>query len=264
MSRYATGRLGVPGFLVGSAIDLSMVAGGIYSVDRNGNAGSGALLATGIVFVLLDAAIFWSSHGGSGEQGPWTLDEPVAAHWRGERIPLDAGDIVVNGVPRPSFSVAAVRARLEPQSTSDLLCLRAAPLPRINTTVVLFDAVPVTNRLREETVRYLSDVVRARAAQVAPDVHVLSREELIAAFGGREVSEQCNVTCRLEIASGLGATVSATAEVNSDGETISYFLAARSVKTGEVLATVRAYGKNLDELDRAVRPIPDRLFGCRQ
>jgi hypothetical protein len=261
--RSTRGQLSVAGFTIGTAIDLSMVATGVYAVNRSGNAGSGALLTTGILFALLDGIGFWTAHGGAGEHTPWALSEPTAARWHGERIPVDASDLLLNGQPRLTFSVASMRARLEPESADRLLCLRAPPIPRTGTTLVLFDAVPLTNRIRVETLRYLSEVVRARAAQVAPGVHVLSREEIGAKLGGFEISDGCSVTCRLEIASELNATVSATAEVSSEGQTLSYVLAARSVKTGEVLWTARAYGKTLDELDSAVRNSADSLFGCR-
>ena len=54
LSRYTTGRLSIVGFAIGSAIDVSIVAGGGYAVSKNGNAGSGALLTAGIVFTALD------------------------------------------------------------------------------------------------------------------------------------------------------------------------------------------------------------------
>ncbi|HEX4383738.1 MAG TPA: hypothetical protein VH083_12335 [Myxococcales bacterium] len=94
------------GFIAGSIVDLGIIGAGAYAVNKTGNAGSGALLNAGIAFLLADAAVLASSKHEPPE--PWQLNGPVTASWRGQRVNLEASDLLLGGAVRPEFSVAAL------------------------------------------------------------------------------------------------------------------------------------------------------------
>jgi hypothetical protein len=255
VSRWYKKDYSVGGFVFGAGVDLAMIGAGVAEVHRTGNAASGALLTTGVVFTLFDAFMLNYSHGLRTERGPWQVREPVTARWQDQSIRIQTDDVVSNGLVLPRFSVAALARREQ--------CSSRSLLPRTDANLVVFDPVSTTRDLRPESVRYLSEVVRARTAEVAPAVRMMSAAELFLRLGGREVGDDCDVTCRLGIAQELGATLAGTAELSRDGQELVYLLTIRDIKTGEPQATARATGKNLNDLDSAVRDVTSQIFGCR-
>jgi hypothetical protein len=256
LRRYYSRRSGVAPFVVGSAVDLSLVATGAYAVSRTGNAASGALLAAGALFMLLDGAILWSSHGLPEETGPWTLPEPVTASFRGRGIAIEIGDVTSGGTVRPTFSVAAL--------ARPPICSAASPIPRDVKSLALFDAVSLTRGLRPESVRYLTEVVRVRLWELFPSLHVVAQSDFAPLSGEHALSDGCDVTCRLGIAQKLETAASATADLTREGDEFVYQVTVRSVTTGEVITAGRARGKDLLQLDFAVRDVTGRMLGCRE
>jgi hypothetical protein len=147
------------GFIAGSIVDLAIIGAGAYAVNKTGNAGSGALLTAGIAFLLADAAVLGSSKHEPPE--PWRLNEPVTASWRGQRVNLEASDLLLGGAVRPAFSVAAL-VKLS-------ICSADSPIPRELESLTLFDAVSSTRALRPESIRYLTEIARVRIGELFPN-----------------------------------------------------------------------------------------------
>jgi hypothetical protein len=255
VSRSAKDQNSVGAFVAGTTLDLALLGGGIEEVHRTGNAASGALLATSAFFILFDVFLLSTTHGLRTTRSPWEVNQPVVAQWQDQSIRIQTDDVVAKGEVLPRFSVSAL-ARKEQCSTTSLV-------PRTEAKLVVFDPVSTTRDLRSESARYLSEVVRARTAEVAPAVKVFSAADLLVALGGRSVGDDCDVTCRLGIAQELGATLAGTADLyREDGEFV-YQLTFRDVRSGARQARARAVGKDLSDLDSAVRNVTNWFFGCR-
>jgi hypothetical protein len=93
---------------------------------------------------------------------------------------------------------------------------------------------------------------------------VIAQPDFAPLSGARALPDSCDVTCRLGVAQKLETAAAATAELTSEGGQLEYKLTVRMVKTGEVVASARASGKGLVELDAGVRAAAARLVGCRE
>src|SRR4051812_33160167 len=175
-----------------------------------------------------------------------------------QRIDLSAIDLVQNGKPLSTFSVAALQ-RLQRDATvssNGFTCLlhAGAADPGEDTVAAIFDAMNDTEHLHSEDIRSLSDVFRSTAESVAPAVRIPPPEALLA-------TSDCNRDC---MARRIGATFVITGTVrNQEGELL-YSVRASNVPSGTVIATATASGKTLGELAAAVRKLAARLFGCRE
>jgi hypothetical protein len=251
-------RMSKVGYTVGTGIDAGLLALGIGLARNNGNTLSGVVLGISTVFLSFDIIGPLSNGGFGGTAEPWRLSQPVTADYRGRRIELEPADLLHDGNPLRTFSVAALQQRLQKDASvsagSD--CLRhTGAVPRGPEAVAaIFDAADEGSGLHPETIRYLSEVLRAGAAAVAPELRVVGRDVLTA--GGT-----CDADCA---ARRIGATFVVSGSVRRQGGELRYSVRAAKAPSGAPLGEASASGKNLDELDAAVRKLAARLFGCRE
>ncbi|HEX4383737.1 MAG TPA: hypothetical protein VH083_12330 [Myxococcales bacterium] len=93
---------------------------------------------------------------------------------------------------------------------------------------------------------------------------MIAQSDFTPLSGTKALPDSCDVTCRLGVAQKLETAAAATAELTSEGGQLDYKLTVRMVKSGEVVASVRASGKDLVELSAGVRAAAARLAGCRE
>jgi hypothetical protein len=217
------------------------------------------VLGLSALFVAFDIVTQLQNGGFGGTVGPWKLAQPVTADLGGQRLQLDTAYLLEKGNPLRTLSLAALQERLRADATvtSDGgICLRYAGWAsrREDMVIAIFDAKDEGADLYPETIRYLSDVLRASAAAVAPDARLPGPQAMATAAG-------CDEDC---MAQRLGANFAITGSVRKEDGERYYLVRASQVPSGAVIATAKASGKNLDELDAAVRKLAARLFGCRE
>lgn len=251
----------------GTALDLGMAVGGTYAVSRTGNAGSGALMALGIAFILTDASfLLVSSHP---DHDVWSLPETIEIEWNGQRTPISIFDVERGGSVRNTFSVKALRDSLDRDQAGNInpdLCSRdLAPIPRKEGTVVALFDPDVQWDLPPASLTSFSEAVRSRASRDAPEIRLLDRSAMEIAFSTTgKPGPPCDDLCRTRVAAQLGATMVATATLGKRNGEWWYHLEARPIRSPPAIMSLWASGRTLEESADALRIVAGWLFGCRR
>src|SRR5260370_3337751 len=183
--------------IAGGAIFMSSFASGQPST---GTWVTGvALFDTGFSLAIIDLIAFWRADDYGRQQDPPRLAKRVMADWRGVKVPLAVGDVMPAGALRfpESFSVAMAARGMGAQP--------AAPETARGKVAVL-DLKSSASGLSSEQVRYFGDLVRGATLRAAPQLAVMTRENLLVLLqaSGKDLAD-CEGECEVDTGRRVGA-----------------------------------------------------------
>jgi hypothetical protein len=211
----------------------------------------------GFTLAIIDLIAFARADDYGPQKDPVRLAQPTIADWRGLRVPLRVTDVVpYAGEPPKTFSVASIAKRAGISST---------PLPAAKIThgkVAVLDLKSATKELSADDVRYFGDLVRAATLKAAPQLEVMTRENLLVLLqsSGRDLAN-CEGECEVDTGRRIGADAIVSGEVLKVGTRYKLTLRLHETHEGKLLGAAVASGRSIDELDDAVGKAAAELFG---
>jgi len=118
-----------------------------------------------------------------------------------------------------------------------------------------------TPEVSDANADYFTDLVRQQTRRRAPQLEVLSRENVrtLLQAGGKTL-EECEGGCAVETGRLLSADLIVTGEIQKVGTHFKIALRLHETKEGRLLGSAVASGSSLDELDEKTAPAADELF----
>lgn len=171
---------------------------------------------------------------------------PAAAPARQEPAP------VVQEAPRRAVQEVQRAAQVE---TGSAPAARGPRTPVVRTgKLAVLDFKSFTKELQAEQVRYFTDVVRDATVKTSPEVHVMTRENLLVLLQatGKDAAN-CEGECEVDTGRRIGADAVVSGEILKVGSRYKLSLKLHETKEGRLLSTAVASGKSIDELDEAAQ-----------
>ena len=108
---------------------------------------------------------------------------------------------------------------------------------------------------------YLTDEVRAAALEAAPDVEVMTRENLLVLLQstGRDLS-QCEGECEVDTGRRIGADLVVSGELIRFGTSYKLNMRMHDTHSARLLSAAVATGASIDALDRDLHAATEKLF----
>jgi len=131
-----------------------------------------------------------------------------------------------------------------------LLAAAAASSPGPLLAVLEFkNKLPEADR-KSVDASYFSDVVRAAALQSAPQVRVITRENLLVLLqsSGKKM-EECEGECEVDTGRRIGADLVISGELLRVGSSLKLNLRLHDTHEGKLLSAALVSGRSVDELD---------------
>ncbi len=135
-----------------------------------------------------------------------------------------------------------------------LLAAAAASSPGPLLAVLEFkNKLPEADR-KSVDASYFSDVVRAAALQSAPQVRVITRENLLVLLqsSGKKM-EECEGECEVDTGRRIGADLVISGELLRVGSSLKLNLRLHDTHEGKLLSAALVSGRSVDELDEAAQ-----------
>jgi hypothetical protein len=251
--------------------ELGLGTYGMFStVDSSGGLDAAGLLFFDLGFTLatLDVISYARADDYGVQRDPARLAKPVVADWRGMKVPLRVSDVMPFGVEAPkTFSVAAAAKRVTtPAPVQTASAVAPAPPPPgaklSKGKVAVLDLKSSTKELSPDDVRYFGDLVRAATLKAAPQLEVMTRENLLVLLqsAGRDPAS-CEGECEVDTGRRIGADAIVSGEVLKIGTRYKLALRLHETRDGKLLGAAVASGRSIDELDDAVGRAATELFG---
>jgi hypothetical protein len=217
--------------------------------------------AGGVALAMLVADLFTA---GSAPPGTFTkkYNQPHfqkkfhSATWSGLTVPIAMDDVVPGGstdIPA-TFSVrdAADRRGLQPGQR------RMGPSEG---KLAVLDFKANFAEIDKDKMRYFTDVVRSAALKAAPNLDVITREnlEVLVQASGKSL-EECEGQCEVDTGRLIGADVIVSGDIVRIGSQLKLTLRLYETKSGRLLGSELASGVTEDDLDRSVNEASVRLL----
>ena len=190
------------------------------------------------------------------------LAQPVVASYQGRHFSLRTTDVVpAASTERPaSFSLAKAVARLPAAATPQAAAPPNAKVPKGR--VAILDLKSGTKDLSADDVRYFGDMVRAATLKAAPQLEVMTRENLLVLLqaSGKDLAN-CEGECEVDTGRRIGADAIVSGEVLKIGTRYKLTLRLHDTHDGRLLGGAVASGRTIDELDDSVGKAAMELFG---
>ena len=134
---------------------------------------------------------------------------------------------------------------------------RAAPAGKL----AVLELRSLTPELTADNARYFTDLVRSAALRVAPQVEVMTRENLLVLLKstGRDLSN-CEGECEVDTGRRIGADSIISGELQKVGTRYKLSLRLHETAQGRLSGGTVASGRSIDELDDAVSKAVKELF----
>ena len=115
--------------------------------------------------------------------------------------------------------------------------------------------------LKPEDVRYFTDIVRGQSLKTAPQLEVMTRENLLVLLqaSGKDAT-QCEGECEVDTGRRIGADAVITGEILKVGSHYKLSLKLHDTHEGRLLSTALASGRSIDELDESVQKAATELL----
>lgn len=143
----------------------------------------------------------------------------------------------------------------------------AAPVPppgaRIRSgKIAVLDLKSSARDLNPDDVRYFGDLVRGATLKAAPQLEVMTRENLLALLQstGKDLAN-CEGACEVDAGRRIGADAIVSGEVLKIGTRFKVTMRLRETHEGKLLGAAVATGHSIDELDDSVTKAVGQLFG---
>ncbi len=116
--------------------------------------------------------------------------------------------------------------------------------------------------LKPEDVRYFTDIVRGQSLKTAPQLEVMTRENLLVLLqaSGKDAT-QCEGECEVDTGRRIGADAIITGEILKVGSHYKLSLKLHDTREGRLLSTALASGRSIDELDESAQAAATELLG---
>jgi hypothetical protein len=167
----------------------------------------------------------------------------------------------------PSTSVAVAEPARAPPPPAPV-ALKAQPASSRSLVergkLAVLDFQNSAKDLTTDNVRYFADVVRGATLKSAPQVEVITRENLLVLLQatGKDAA-QCEGECEVDTGRRIGADDVISGEVLKVGSRYKISLKLHETRDGRLLSTSVASGKTIDELDENLQSAASDLFAPR-
>jgi hypothetical protein len=157
------------------------------------------------------------------------------------------------GPQRPSRAVADNTPPLQPMAGRKALLDKGK--------LAVLDFQNFAKDLSKEDIHYFADVVRGATLRAAPQMDVMTRENLLVllAASGKDAS-QCEGECEVDTGRRIGADSVISGEVLKVGSRYKISLKLHETHDGRLLSTGVASGKTIDELDEKLQAAAAELL----
>jgi hypothetical protein len=252
-----------------------------------------ASLGNTFVPLALGGTFFWAAlgdvifYGISDDYDPKPqssrLPTVVTADWHNSRINLDVADVISVDATAPpsSFSLALAwqrrAAMADPQaqppqqftfhpapgapSVSPATPLPTGPASELHGKIAVLDLQSSAKDISEADARFFGDRVRASALRHAPQLEVITRENLIVLLqaSGKDIAN-CEGECEVDTGRRIGADAIVSGEILKVGTRYKITLRLHETHEGRLLSATVASGSTIDELDDALGKAAADLF----
>ena len=127
----------------------------------------------------------------------------------------------------------------------------------------MLDLRLLTRDLNADNGRYFTDLVRAATLKFAPQMEVMTRENLIVLLQstGRDIAN-CEGECEVDTGRRIGADAIISGELQKVGSRYKMTLRLHETHEGRLVAAAVASGKTIDLLDDDANKATAALFGA--
>jgi hypothetical protein len=205
----------------------------------------------GLVMAIMDACGFGIFRESFDDQnGPWKLGAPLAVDFRGQKLPLTADDLAVNRAVAARFSVDEIVQRKAGPLATQLAAARHASGLATGARLAVLEFRNYAQDIPVENVRFLTDVVRKAALHGAPDLEIMTRENLVVLLqaSGKDLAS-CEGECEVDTGRRIGADAIISGDLQKFGSRYKLSLRLHETAQGRLLGATVLSGKALDELD---------------
>ena len=213
--------------------------------------GSGMLGAASFGLASVDILAYLLANDFGRQEEPLRLAKPVMASWNGRAVPIRISDLVGYGetTPGESFSVAAAATRAP----------APAPAPARSGKIAVLEVKSGTRELSAQDARYFTDVIRGAVLKAAPQLEVITRENLLVLLKSADLAS-CEGECEVETGRRIGADQIVSGELAKIGTRFKLSLRLHETHDGRLLGATVASGSTVDELDQAASQAVTSLF----
>ena len=204
-------------------------------------------------WVILDLLLFW----------PVTIPvDAISGSWKSFD---DITAVSFGNASRPAVAAPQVGTAEDDRRREEERRRSAPPLVRhavlSNGKLAVLDFKNSSKDLQADAVRYFTDVVRGASLKAAPDLEVMTRENLITLLQatGKDLG-QCEGECEVDTGRRIGADAIISGEVLKVGSRYHISLKLHETHDGRLLSTGVATGKTVDELDETLQTAASDLF----
>lgn len=220
----------------------------------------GSLLILVVGFTdLIAGEIGFSNDEFEEKGGCCKLDQRAVLGWKGQRIALQADDLLdpqSKHRPLRYFSVqrALAERQLHPESYKGKLTSAADAQGMLakGTKLAVLEFKNHAKEMPLANVRYFGNLVRGAALLVAPSVDVMTEENLVALLTatGKDLAS-CEGECEVDTGRRIGADAVVSGELLRLGDEYRLTLHLYDTRTGKLLNAQLASGKSVDDMDQA-------------
>lgn len=200
-------------------------------------------------FADVDAKVVLAKSTGSPAQSdPW-----VAKSNQPEAALRSAGNAIAGAGHALLQPASATPAPPGPDKAMVQAAPRRAPIVASGKLAVL-DFKSYTDALKPEDMRYFTDVVRGATLKAAPNLQVMTRENLLVLLQatGKDAAS-CEGECEVDTGRRIGADVVISGELLKVGSHFKLSLKLHETHDGRLLSTAVGSGATIDELDESAQ-----------
>ena len=127
--------------------------------------------------------------------------------------------------------------------------------------LAVLDLRNFSSDIGKQSAQYFTDVVRQETLRKAPQLDVMTRENLLVLLqaSGKKL-EECEGECEVDTGRRIGADLIVSGVIQKIGTHYKITLRLHETKEGRLLGSAVASGSSLDELDEKTAPAADELF----
>ena len=255
-------------FFVNYGTQTDPVPAGSFTIPEidTGKVVLSALAATACMMPpIFDTIAYMGSREYGRQNQPWRLATPLMADYRGMKVPLQISDVVPFGAEKSpaTFPVAgALALKNRPAFAPAPVAIAASAKMGRGGKVAVLDLRSSAQGMSLDDVRYFGDLVRGATLKAAPQVEVMTRENLLVLLqaSGKDLAN-CEGECEVDTGRRIGADAIVSGEVLKVGTRFKLTLRLHETHAGKLLGAAVASGRNIEELDDSVSRAVADLFG---
>ena len=132
---------------------------------------------------------------------------------------------------------------------------------KLSGRLAVLDLRLLTKELTPDDARYFTDIVRTSVLKAAPQLEVITRENLIVLLqaSGKDLAN-CEGECEVDTGRRIGADAIVSGEIQKVGTRYKMALRLHETREGRLVSAAVASGKSIDELDDGAAKAAAELF----